>query len=87
MIAEAEFAFFSGGALPAAELVSSTLPRSAMATPTHAFEQKNLIRPSVLSSNGIGNRTMCVPNDFLSLIFRNATKHPPTTGKVETCKW
>ena len=87
MIPEAEFAFFSGSALPAAELVSSTVPRAAMAAPARAAERKNLIRPSVLNSNIIGDRTTDVPNDFLSPVFGRATKHSPTTCKVETCKW
>ena len=87
MISEAGFAFFSGGALPAAELVSSTVPRMAMAAPARAVEQKNLIRPSVLNSNIVGDKTMDVPHGFLSPIFGNAKKHSPTTGKMETCKW
>ena len=87
MIPEAEFAFLSGGASPAAELVSSTVPRKAMAAPTRAAERKNPILPSVLNSNTVGDRTMDVPNEFLSPVFGNATKHSPTTCKVETCKW
>ena len=87
MIPDAEFAFLSGGALPAAELVSSTAPRTAMAASARAAEQKNPIPPSVPDSNIIGDRTVDGSNNFFSPVFGNATKHSPTTCKVETCKW
>lgn len=87
MIPEAESEFFSGGAPPAAELVSSTVPRTATAASAREVEQKNPVLPSVPDSNIVGDRTVDGSNDFFSPVFGNATKHSPTTCKVETCKW